>query len=92
MSAAEQLEPTVTEPMTWAEIRARYPDMWVDLVDIVDEQPKTFEFRTARVAGRGDTRREALAQSQPWRAPDRKFMLRFTGESVPPVPRSWVGP
>lgn len=62
MSEAHAVQPEVlTEPLTWPQICARYPDQWVALVEMdVDED--TDEFTTARVAGRGATRAEPFAQ------------------------------
>lgn len=57
-------ELTLSEPLTWREICARYPDEWVALVEVdwIDEDDR--EFRSARVAGHGKTRKEPLAQAQ----------------------------
>ena len=49
MNAAEQLEPTISEPLTWAEICERYPDEWVCVADIIYDHPRVFDVRTARV-------------------------------------------
>ena len=62
MSEAHAIEPElVTEPMSWVQICARYPDQWVALVEL-DWDDETDEFTTARVAGHGATRREPFAQ------------------------------
>ena len=57
-------EPVLSEPLTWPEICARYPNEWVVLVeaDWIDEDDK--DFRSARVAGHGKTRREPLVQAR----------------------------
>lgn len=59
-----QGEPVLSEPLTWQEIRARYPSEWVVLVEVdwIDEDDK--DFRSARVAGHGKTRREPLVQAR----------------------------
>lgn len=59
-----QREPVLSEPLTWQEICARYPNEWVVLVEIdwIDEDDK--DFRSARVAGHGKTRREPLVQAR----------------------------
>jgi hypothetical protein len=62
----EQLarEPVLSEPLTWQEICARHPDEWVVLVEVdwIDEDGR--DFRSARVAGHGKTRREPLVQAR----------------------------
>ena len=59
-----QGEPVLSEPLTWQEICARYPNEWVVLVEVdwIDEDDKDFRF--ARVAGHGKTRREPLVQAR----------------------------
>jgi hypothetical protein len=66
MNAAEQIAPTITEPLTWAEICECYPDEWVCVVDIDYDHPRVFDFRTARVVGHGKTKRKAFEQALPW--------------------------
>ena len=66
MNAAEQLAPTITEPLTWAEMCERYPDEWVCVADIDYDHPRVFDFRTARVVGHSKTKREAFDQARPW--------------------------
>ena len=56
MSAAE----AISEPLTWDEICARYPDEWVCLAEIDFTHPNDLEFRTARVIGHGKTQSESL--------------------------------
>jgi len=59
-----QSEPALSEPLTWQEICARHPNEWVVLVEVdwIDEDDK--DFRSARVAGHGKTRREPLVQAR----------------------------
>ena len=66
MHAAGQLAPTITEPLTWAEICKRYPDEWVCVVDIDYDHPRVFDFRTARGVGHSRSKREALGQARTW--------------------------
>lgn len=66
MNVAEAAAPSLSAPLTWAEICERYPDQHVCLVEIDRLRPRGFELRTARVAGHGRTRREALEQAWPW--------------------------
>lgn len=77
----------VSEPMTWAEICALYPDEWVCLVAIEGQNETDFEFTTARVAGHGKTRKEPLVQARPARAQYDSFGHYYTGRIVAPVHR-----
>jgi hypothetical protein len=65
--ATEVVPAELSEPLTWAEICARYPDEWVCLVEMDRVQPNGFEFRTARVIGHGKTRSAPVEQARPWR-------------------------
>jgi len=58
-------EPALSAPLTWSEICARYPDEWVALVEIDWVNENDLDFRSARVAGHGKTRREPLDQARP---------------------------
>jgi hypothetical protein len=83
--AEEQMtiEPVLSELLSWREICARYPDEWVALVEIdwIDDD----EFRSARVAGHGKTRREPLDQARPlWARPD-EIGHFFTGPIRAPL-------
>jgi hypothetical protein len=65
MSAAEAVPAVVgeiSEPLTWAEICARYPDEWVCLAEMERSHRYDPEIRTARVIGHGKTRGEPVAQ------------------------------
>jgi len=87
MSAAERIVPTITDPLTWAEICERYPDQQVCLVEIDRIHPRGFDFRTARVVGYGKTHREAFEQSRAWRDRYSELGCRFTGQAKTPLVR-----
>lgn len=92
LAAADSAQPPaaaglVSEPMTWAEICARYPDAWVCLVEIGWRNDTDFDFTTARVAGHGKTRREPLIQARPARAQYGAVGHFFTGRIVAPPHR-----
>jgi hypothetical protein len=84
-------EPVLSEPLTWQEICARYPDEWVALVEIdwVDEDD--LDFRSARVAGHGKTRREPLDQARPLREHYDEIGHFFTGPIRVPL-RTYIMP
>ena len=67
MEAAKKLARWISEPLTWAEICARYPDEWVCLVEMDRVHPDLFDFRTARVIGHGKPRGESVDQALAWR-------------------------
>lgn len=60
------LAPTISEPMTRAEIYERYPNQRVCVVEMDYADPDDFEFRTARVVGHHRIPSEALKQAEPW--------------------------
>ena len=76
---------SVSEPMSWSEIRERFPDQWIALValDWADERDQPFY--TALVAGHG-SRREALDQAKPLLKLFDQLGVFFTGDPVPAAP------
>lgn len=87
MNAAEQVAPHETEPLSWAEICARYPDQYVCLVDTEAVELGSPEIKTGRVVGCGATRRAAF---DPIRGLGAKYPLhsvRFTGVCTEPLIR-----
>jgi hypothetical protein len=79
MNSAEQIAPTITEPLSWAEICEQYPDEWVCLVEIDYIRPGSFEFRMARIVSHGKSRREAFDYARPWHAQYKLIGHYFTG-------------
>lgn len=73
------MEPVVSDPLTWPEICARYPDEWVALVEIDWVNENDLDFHSARVAGHGKTRGEPLDQARPLRARYDEIGHFFTG-------------
>lgn len=84
-------DPIVTDPLTWPEICARYPDQWVALVEIDWVNENDLDFRSARVAGHGKTGREPLDQARPLRARYDEIGHFFTGPIRAPL-RSFLAP
>ncbi len=60
MDAAEKLEPSISEPLTWAEICELYPGEWVDLL-VIDHKPNG-SIRSARVICHDRSMKEMLAR------------------------------
>jgi hypothetical protein len=85
------IEPELSEPLTWQEICARHPDKWVALVEIDRITDNDLDFRSARIAGHGKTRREPLAQARPLRARYEEVGHFFTGRIRVPL-RSFSEP
>ncbi|HWO18648.1 MAG TPA: hypothetical protein VNO30_07720 [Kofleriaceae bacterium] len=81
MDANETFAPSISEPLTWSEIRKRYPDQQVCLVEIDRIHPRGLAFRTARVAGHGKTRREAFDQMRSWEGRYDDVGRYFTGRA-----------
>lgn len=86
MDAVRELAPEISEPMTWAEICAQYPEQRVCLVEIDHVRPHSFGFRTARVIGYGETPDEAFERARPWRAHYEQIGHYFTGRVTSPLP------
>jgi hypothetical protein len=77
----------VTEPLTWSEICARFPDEWVALVEVDWVNDRDFEFRSARVIGHGKQRRDPLDQARVFRDTYPSLGHFFTGRvSAPTTP------
>lgn len=90
MEAAKTLTRWISEPLTWAEICARYPDEWVCLVEVDYIHPDLFDFRTARVIGHGKTRGEPVDQALAWRDDYSLIGHYFTGRIAVRPPRPSV--
>jgi hypothetical protein len=90
MDAARSLPSEVSEPLTWVEIRARYPDETVLLAEMDHVHPDGSEWRTARVIGHGKTRREALDDARLLLDNYHLVCFRFTGISKLPLRRPVV--
>lgn len=89
MDVVEVIAPALSEPLTWAQICERHPNQQVFLVEIDRLHPRSFEFRTARVAGHGKTRGEAFDQAWPWNHHG-TIGRYFTGKSGAPFMRPSV--
>jgi hypothetical protein len=87
MDAAKQLIPVETEPLTWAEICARYPDQFVCLVDVVRAERRSPEINAARVVGYGDTHDAAFEPIRDLNERYPRCTIRFTGVCTEPLIR-----
>ena len=79
------VSPALSEPMTWHEICERYPDEWVVLVEVDWVSDTDFDFRSARVAGHGKTRKEPLEQARPLQSRYPSMGHFFTGPVRAPL-------
>jgi hypothetical protein len=79
------IEPSLSEPMTWNEICATYPDEWVALVEIDWVNDRDFAFSRARVAGHGKRRREPMVQAEPLWSRYEEIGHYFTGRTRTPL-------
>jgi hypothetical protein len=85
MIEAASTAPTVSAPMTWREICERHPDEWVVLVEIDWVNETDLDFRSARVAGHGKTRKEPLDQARPLQSRYPSMGHFFTGRVRAPL-------
>ena len=88
MQVSAKQAPVVSEPKTWPEICAAHPDCWVGLVEIDRPDANNFAFRTARVAGWAETRREIYAQTRDMHGWYPLVACYFTGPITAPL----IGP
>lgn len=72
-----------SEPLTWEQICARYPNQWVCLVEVDRPEPNNFEFRTARVVGYGKERRDPWKKGELWLDTYKEFGHYYTGRLSP---------
>jgi len=79
MSAAEKIEPTIPETLSWAEICHLYPDEWVCIVETERETPNGIEIKSACLIGHGKTRKQPFDQARSWRTQYELIGYFFTG-------------
>jgi hypothetical protein len=85
MQAAERLAPPEAERLTWAQIRQRYPDQQVYVIDPERSHETHPDFLSAIVVGAGATEDEAFAQAEPYWKAGHMIERRFTGRSKKPL-------
>lgn len=85
VECSSDMKPVVSGPLTWPEICASYPDEWVALVEIDWVNENDLDFRSARVAGHGKTRKEPLDQARPLRVEYDEIGHFFTGPIRAPI-------
>jgi hypothetical protein len=85
--AAPIVETAVSEPLSWAEICATYPDQWVGLVDVVRNSKVALDLRAARVVSHGANPADVLRQLRPLRPHYEDAAHFFTGRIQAPFPR-----
>lgn len=68
-----------SERLTWPQIRERYPDQWVVLVDHDWDEHDLASYKTARALASGASRAEALSRAQPALDSYDGFGCRYTG-------------
>jgi hypothetical protein len=67
------------ERLAWQQIRERYPDQWVVLVDHDWQEHDITRYNTARVLACGASRAEAVARAQPALDAYHGYGCRYTG-------------
>jgi hypothetical protein len=76
---------TVSEPVSWSEIRERFPDQWIALVLLDWADDRDEPFCTALVAGHG-SRSEAMEQARPLTKLFEKMGPFCTSDPAPAMP------
>lgn len=69
----------LSERLDWQQIRERYPDQWVVLVDHDWQEDDASRYNTARILACGASRNEALAHAQPTLETYDCYGCRYTG-------------
>lgn len=78
--------------MTWAQIRERYPDEWVVLVETEWVNDTDFDFGTAKVLGHFKSRKEASPHIKAAFQHYQEVGSFWTGEIRGPIPRLGLSP
>jgi len=69
----------ITERLTWPEIRERFPDQWVVLVEHDWDEHDLASYNTARILGCGTSRADAVARARPALDAYNCYGCRYTG-------------
>lgn len=67
------------ERLTWQQIRERYPDQWVVMVEHDWQEHDLTRYNTARALACGPSRAEAVARARPALDAYRSYGCRYTG-------------
>jgi len=67
------------ERLTWPQIRDRYPDQWVVLIEHDWDEHDLASYTTARVLAQGASRAEAISHARPELDAYRSWGCRYTG-------------
>jgi hypothetical protein len=69
----------LSERLTWPQIRERYPDRWVVLVEHDWDEQNLSSYNTARVLSGGASRTEAVGRARPALDAYDGYGCRYTG-------------
>jgi hypothetical protein len=69
----------ISERLTWQQIRERYPDQWVVLVEHDWDEHDLSSYKTARALAGGASRAEAVARARPALDAYEGYGCRYTG-------------
>jgi hypothetical protein len=70
---------TASERLTWPQIRERYPDQWVVMIEHDWDEHSLASYTTARVLAQGPSRAEAIAHAEPELDRYESYGCRYTG-------------
>ena len=73
------------ERLTWEQVRKRFPEQWVTLVDVDWVNETDFEFRSAVAIGHGARRKDAIDDARGLLARYAGFGCYFTGRIRAPL-------
>jgi len=88
--SANEVRATEAVRLTWDEIRKRFPDEWVVLVDADWVNDTDFEFGSAEVIAHHKHRRDASPDVKAARAQDRDVGCFWTGAIRGTLPRLFL--
>ena len=88
--SANEVPATEAVRLTWDEIRKRFPDEWVVLVDADWVNDTDFEFGSAEVIAHHKHRRDASPDVKAARAQDRDVGCFWTGAIRGTLPRLFL--
>jgi len=75
----------ISERLTWQQIRERYPDQWVVLVEHDWQEHDLSRYHTARVLACGASRAQTVAGARPALDAYQGYGCRYTGTIRGPI-------
>jgi hypothetical protein len=70
---------TPSDRLTWPQIRERYPDQWVVMIEHDWDEHDLASYTSARVLSQGSSRAEAMSRARPELDTYQSYGCRYTG-------------